>query len=105
MADADYTYDDDDRGWRLECTVEATVVPYVPARTNCRNDDAAPAEGGYLEDVKFTVQEFFLTVGGHEYDMSMSLTDTLRESLSKVVQDAYDKDSSMQDELWGKFEG
>lgn len=35
--------------------VSGKRAPYFPARTNCRNEDAAPAEGGELEDLRVFV--------------------------------------------------
>jgi hypothetical protein len=102
MASADYEYEDGDRGWVLTCGVEATVVGYVPARTNCRNEDASPAEGGYLEDVTFTVTGFKLEVGSHVHEVA--LTPLLAEALALEVKKAYDADDLMQAEVYALFE-
>lgn len=90
-----YTYEDDDRGWKVECEVEATVVPFHRATMD------EPPDGGYVEDVTFLVSEFKLEIGGQMFDMP--LTAALQEVLSVQVKKAYDDSSSMQDEIADLF--
>jgi hypothetical protein len=42
-------YKEDEAGEEQEYEVTGNVSPYRPARTNCSNDDACPAEGGEVE--------------------------------------------------------
>lgn len=102
MASVFYTQEYEDKGWTVECDVSATVVPYVPARTNCRNDDAAPTEGGYLEDVTFKVVAFWVDVCG--VPVGVELSDVVREMLEVKLKEDYDKTPGMQEAIWSMFE-
>lgn len=96
MATAEWTFEDDDKGWVVKVEVEATVVPYVPATRE------TPPEGGYLEDEEFRVVGFSLEVGNHIHDVK--LTPLLAQALALEAKKAYDADRDLRDEVYRLFE-
>lgn len=95
MANCYYTYEDEDKGWTVECEFTARVVPY---RHGTYFD---PPEGGYVEDENFEVLSFTIKIG--EADHEIPLTDSLKKSLQAEIQSAYDGDDKMKDRLYDKL--
>jgi hypothetical protein len=62
--------------------VEGSATPYVPARVNCSNDDACPAEGG-VEEV---TSAHLLDVKGE----TVTLPDFMQEHLDEVFAESDD---------------
>lgn len=55
--------------------VKGSASPYVPARTNCSNDDAHPAEGGLEEISEITL----LNMKGEPVELPTFLQEALGE--------------------------
>jgi hypothetical protein len=71
--------------------VEGTATPYRPARTNCSNDDACPAEGGIEEYTKVHL----LDVKG----VKIELPDFLQEELELHFESNDDVDQRVDEAL------
>lgn len=100
----DWTYEDDDKGWTLEVTVDARHVAAVKSRTNCRVEDSYPSEGGYLEDEEFTVTGFKLLIGDHVEEIPVEPGGPLQAALSKEVKRSYDTHSGLREDVYALFE-
>lgn len=99
---ASFVWVDEDRERTIVLEIEATVVRYVPARTNCRNDDVMPPEGGYLEDETFTVSRFTLCFGqGKTFDVDLD-TDA-RRIVAEDFHRCYDGDEVLRREVYERF--
>lgn len=59
--------------------VKGSASPYIPARTNCSNDDATPAEGGIEDITEVSLLD--------AKDEKVELPDFLQEYLDQCVID------------------
>jgi hypothetical protein len=71
--------------------VHGTASPYRPARTNCSNDDATPAEGG-IEEIS---EVYLLDAAGKVID----LPDFLQDELVLHFEDNSDVDERVDEAL------
>lgn len=97
MATGYYTYENADKGFTIACMVEGTVVPFIPPTRD------QPADGGYLEDVTFTVTDFSIVIGDEHFDMALALTDDLRSALAAVALIAYETDIDAKNDVYAQI--
>lgn len=80
MASTTYTFTDEDQGLRVDFDVTATVIPFERATYD------SPGEGGYLEDVEFSVDKVFITIDDEDLDITASVTPAFRKILINKVE-------------------
>ena len=69
--------------------VTGSVSEYVPARTNCSNDDACPAEGGEIEDFRIYAED-----GTEMEDADGKIQEALTDSIMEAVSEEASSDKA-----------